>query len=57
MLYVALTLGHFGVKLHRSSDQGSSWNECAVPIYPKGAEFGTGPFVPEDGLHTNPDYS
>lgn len=37
-LYVALALGHFGVKLHRSSDQGESWEECAVPVYPKFTE-------------------
>ena len=32
-LYAALNLGHFGVKLHRSSDGGASWEECAVPSY------------------------
>jgi len=34
-LYVALDHGHFGVKLHRSPDEGRSWQECAVPVYPK----------------------
>lgn len=33
-LYVALDHGHFGVKLHRSADRGSSWEECSVPAYP-----------------------
>lgn len=33
-LYVALNLGHFGVKLHRSGDGGASWDECAAPAYP-----------------------
>lgn len=40
MLYVSLTLGHFGVKLHRSADQGQTWSECGVPVYPPGAEYG-----------------
>ncbi|MGI8782130.1 MAG: WD40/YVTN/BNR-like repeat-containing protein [Acidobacteriota bacterium] len=34
-IYAALNLGHFGVKLHRSSDQGATWEECAVPVYPE----------------------
>jgi len=34
-LYVALDHGHFGVKLHRSDDNGKSWNEIAVPVYPE----------------------
>ena len=49
-LYVSLTLGHFGVKLHRSADQGASWEECGVPVFPEGAEFGTGPFAAGDEL-------
>jgi len=53
-LYTSLTLGHFGVKLHRSTDRGQTWHECAVPVYPKGAEYGMGPFVPEDGPRTKP---
>lgn len=32
-LYAALDLGHFGVKLHRSEDGGSSWTEIATPSY------------------------
>jgi photosystem II stability/assembly factor-like uncharacterized protein len=32
-LYAALDLGHFGVKLHRSDDDGSTWNEIATPSY------------------------
>ncbi|MCH7700900.1 MAG: exo-alpha-sialidase [Planctomycetes bacterium] len=34
-LYAALDHGHFGVKLHRSPDDGRSWEECAVPVYPE----------------------
>ena len=34
--YAALNLGHFGAKLQRSTDQGQTWTECAVPAY--GAE-------------------
>ena len=33
-LYAALRLGHFGVKLHRSADQGRTWQEIAAPAYP-----------------------
>src|SRR5271167_2110513 len=32
-LYVALNLGHFGVKLHRSDDGGANWTEIAAPSY------------------------
>lgn len=30
----ALDLGHFGVKLHRSNDAGTSWSEIPTPAYP-----------------------
>ena len=33
-LHVALDLGHFGVKIHRSVDGGLSWSEAAVPVFP-----------------------
>src|SRR5260370_27216516 len=33
-LYAALNLGHFGVKLRRSSNAGESWEEIAAPAYP-----------------------
>jgi hypothetical protein len=33
-LYAALNLGHFGIKLHRSSDQGKTWTEVATPAFP-----------------------
>lgn len=33
-VYAALNLGHFGVKLHRSSDGGRTWQEVATPAYP-----------------------
>jgi hypothetical protein len=32
--YAALRLGHFGVKLHRSNDQGTTWAECKTPAFP-----------------------
>ena len=53
-MYTSLTLGHFGVKLHRSADGGSSWEECSVPVYPEGAEFGTGPFETEGAPTSKP---
>ncbi len=31
--YAALNLGHFGVKLRRSTDQGKNWSELATPSY------------------------
>jgi hypothetical protein len=33
-IYAGLNLGHFGVKLHRSTDGGRNWEPCAVPMYP-----------------------
>jgi len=33
-LYAALNLGHFGVKLHRSDDRGTTWHELPAPAYP-----------------------
>jgi photosystem II stability/assembly factor-like uncharacterized protein len=33
-LYAALNLGHFGVKLRRSSNGGETWDEVAAPLYP-----------------------
>ncbi|MGI9317319.1 MAG: WD40/YVTN/BNR-like repeat-containing protein [bacterium] len=33
-IYVALDHGHFGVKLHRSRDDGQSFQEIPVPVYP-----------------------
>ena len=32
--YAVLDHGHFGVKLHRSDDEGATWEEVAVPEYP-----------------------
>lgn len=32
--YAALNHGHFGVKLHRSTDKGQTWHEIAAPAYP-----------------------
>ena len=32
--YAALDHGHFGVKLHRSLDEGKTWQEIAAPAYP-----------------------
>ena len=42
-LYAALDHGHFGVKLHRTRDDGESWQEIAVPVYPeKPADYDPG---------------
>ena len=34
-MYAALNLGHFGPKLHRSTDSGQNWVECSAPAFPK----------------------
>lgn len=34
-LYAAIGHGHFGQKLHRSTDGGASWEECTTPKYPE----------------------
>lgn len=36
--FAALDHGHFGAKLHRSSDGGATWTECATPTYPEQPE-------------------
>lgn len=36
--YAALDHGHFGVKVHRSRDQGATWEEVGVPAYPEPPE-------------------
>lgn len=33
-LYAAAGHGHFGAKLHKSTDGGKTWPEIAVPVYP-----------------------
>ncbi len=40
--YAALDLGHFGAKLHRSTDQGRHWDEIAVPAFDADDEVVTG---------------
>jgi hypothetical protein len=37
-LYAALGLGHFGVKLRRSSDRGATWEDIAAPSFPPAPE-------------------
>lgn len=34
-MYAALGHGHFGVKVHRSSDEGKTWQEFKAPAYPE----------------------
>ena len=42
-MLAALNLGHFGVKLHASDDEGRGWNEVAVPTYPEQPADAAGP--------------
>jgi len=54
MLYAALNLGHFGVKLHCSDDRGETWRELPAPAYaaaPEGKGKGT------DGAKDGPSVS
>ena len=37
-IFAALNHGHFGVKMHRSLDGGSTWTETPAPTYPKQPE-------------------
>jgi hypothetical protein len=41
-LYAALNLGHFGVKLRRSRDDGKTWDELEAPAYPPQPEGAPG---------------
>jgi hypothetical protein len=45
-LYAGLGLGHFGVKLRRSRDDGATWEDIAAPAFPKQAE-GEKEFLPD----------
>jgi hypothetical protein len=45
VLYAALRLGHFGVKLHRSADGGATWEEVRAPAFPKAADPTDAPAV------------
>ena len=39
-LYAAQALGHFGVKLQRSMDDGSTWQEVPAPAFPRAKPMG-----------------
>lgn len=43
-IYAALNLGHFGSKLHCSTDRGATWEERAVPAY---IDLGAEPPAPD----------
>lgn len=40
--WACLEHGHWGVKLHRSTDRGISWEEIPAPAYPEGEEIKEG---------------
>ena len=40
--WACLDHGHWGVKLHHSSDRGKSWQEVPAPAYPEGEEVKDG---------------
>ena len=42
-MFAALSLGHFGVKMHRSDDAGQTWQEVAAPAFPPQPEGAPGP--------------
>jgi hypothetical protein len=41
-IYAAMNLGHFGVKLRRSVDDGGTFDDVGAPAYPEGETVGTG---------------
>lgn len=47
-LYAALALGHFGVHLHRSDDDGKTWREIAAPAFAKVASESDEASTPSD---------
>ncbi len=40
--WACLDHGHWGVKMHRSPDQGATWEEVTAPAYPEGLEIKEG---------------
>jgi hypothetical protein len=42
-MLAALNLGHFGVKVHASSDAGATWQEVATPTFPEQPKDAAGP--------------
>src|SRR5688500_19192955 len=40
--WACLDFGHWGVKLHRSTDRGAVWEEITAPAYPEGEEIKEG---------------
>lgn len=53
-LFASLALGHFGVKVRRSRDDGASWEETPSPIYPEGAKLGVNPDPDATGQEAKP---
>ncbi len=51
-LYAAMNLGHFGVKLRRSRDDGRSFEDVAAPAYPEGETISTGDGKPDQPAST-----
>jgi hypothetical protein len=42
-MLAALNLGHFGVKVHASDDEGATWREVACPTFPEQPKDAPGP--------------
>ena len=42
-MLAALNLGHFGVKVHASDDEGATWREVACPTFPEQPKDAEGP--------------
>lgn len=49
-LYAALNLGHFGIKLHRTDDNGKSWTELPAPAFPASPDPAEGAEAPSVSL-------
>lgn len=41
--YAGLLHGHFGAKLHRTTTNTRTWEECGTPVYPQGAMIAPAP--------------
>lgn len=46
--YAALNLGHFGPKLRRSDDEGQTWQDLPLPVYPEDTFIYANPMAPPE---------
>ncbi len=56
-IYAGLDHGHFGVKLHRSTDDGGTYEEIGTPTYPEKPEDWVDPVSDDDSAPKPPPWS